>query len=70
VASRLCAEVETRAASLGARRVFLLTETAEAFFVRRGYARLGRSLAPPGIAASREFSALCPASAILMFREL
>jgi amino-acid N-acetyltransferase len=70
VASRLCAAVETRAASLGVRRLFLLTETAEAFFARRGYAPLDRGLAPPGIAASREFSAVCPASAILMFREL
>jgi amino-acid N-acetyltransferase len=70
IASRLCAEVETRAAPLGARRLFLLTETAEKFFARRGYVRLDRSLAPPGIAASREFSGVCPASAILMFREL
>jgi amino-acid N-acetyltransferase len=70
MASRLCGEVETRAPALGARRLFLLTETAEAFFARRGYAPLARSFAPPGIAASREFSAVCPASATLMFREL
>lgn len=70
VASRLCAQVEERAAPLGARRIFLLTETAEEFFARRGYARLDRSLVPAGIAASREFSAICPAAAVLMFREL
>jgi N-acetylglutamate synthase-like GNAT family acetyltransferase len=70
IASRLCAEVEARAAPLGARRIFLLTETAQRFFARRGYAHLDRSLASPGIAASREFSAVCPESAILMSREL
>lgn len=70
IASQLCDEVEKRAAALGARRLFLLTETAEKFFARRGYARLDRSLAPPEIAASREFSAICPDSATLMFREL
>jgi amino-acid N-acetyltransferase len=70
LASRLCDEVEARAAALGARRLFLLTETAERFFSRRGYARSARSLAPPEIAKSREFAAVCPDSATLMFREL
>jgi N-acetylglutamate synthase-like GNAT family acetyltransferase len=70
LASRLCAEVERRAPALGARRIFLLTETAERFFARRGYQRLERAKAPAGIAASREFAALCPDTAVLMFREL
>jgi N-acetylglutamate synthase-like GNAT family acetyltransferase len=70
LASRLCSELESRAAGLGAGRAFLLTETAETFFARRGYTRLDRARAPGGIAASREFAAVCPASAILMFRGL
>jgi len=70
IASRLCAELERRAAELGAARAFLLTETAETFFAQRGYARLARGSAPAGIAASREFAAVCPASAILMSRGL
>jgi amino-acid N-acetyltransferase len=70
IASRLCAEAEQRAPALGARRVFLLTETAERFFARRGYRRLERARAPAGIAATREFAALCPDSAVLMFRGL
>jgi len=70
IAARLCAQVERRAPALGAQRVFLLTETAERFFARRGYRRLERARAPAGIAASREFAALCPDSAVLMFREL
>ncbi|HXZ84918.1 MAG TPA: arsenic resistance N-acetyltransferase ArsN2, partial [Myxococcota bacterium] len=70
VASRLCAEVERRARALGARRLYLLTETAEPFFARRGYRRLDRAAAPRGIAGSREFASVCPASAALMAREL
>jgi amino-acid N-acetyltransferase len=70
IASRLCAEVERQAAALGAARAFLLTETAEEFFARRGYTRAARAAAPAGIAASRQFAALCPASAILMSRGL
>jgi amino-acid N-acetyltransferase len=67
--SRLCDEVERRAQVVGARRLFLLTETAEAFFSRRGYRSIERVLAPAAIASSREFSTLCPASAVLMTRD-
>ena len=70
LAGRLCREVELRARELGARRVFLLTETAEAWFAKRGYRRIERAAAPAGIAASREFAAVCPAGAALMEREL
>jgi amino-acid N-acetyltransferase len=69
LASRLCAEVEQRAKVVGARRLFLLTETAESFFVKRGYRPMERARAPRGITSSREFSAVCPASAVLMVRE-
>jgi N-acetylglutamate synthase-like GNAT family acetyltransferase len=70
LAARLCGEVERRAREVGARRVFLLTETAEGWFAKRGYRRIERAAAPAGIAASREFAAVCPAGAALMEREL
>ncbi len=68
VASRLCAEIEARSATLGLRSVFLLTETAERFFRRRGYQPIERTDAPGEIMASKELSKLCPASAVLMVR--
>ena len=68
LAAKLCAEVERRARELGARQLFLLTETAEAWFHARGYRALERSAAPRAIAASREFAAVCPAAAVLMAR--
>jgi len=70
VASRLCDEIEQRACSLGARQLFLLTQTAEQFFAKRGYRCVERAAAPCGIASSREFTTLCPASSVLMVLDL
>jgi amino-acid N-acetyltransferase len=69
IASALCDVAERRADEGAFQRVFLLTETAERFFARRGYEVLERSQAPAEIAASREFAAVCPASARLMARD-
>nr|WP_303683188.1 arsenic resistance N-acetyltransferase ArsN2 [Brevundimonas naejangsanensis] len=62
--------LEARAAEQKATALYLLTTTAAAFFQRQGYVVLPRSAAPAAIAASRQFSALCPASAAFMFKEL
>ena len=62
--------LETRAAEQKATALYLLTTSATAFFQRHGYTALPRSAAPPAIAASRQFSTLCPASATFMFKEL
>ena len=58
-------KVEDRAARLGL-QLFLLTETAERFFTHRGYEVVDRRNAPAEISSSREFSDLCPTSALLM----
>ena len=68
IAQKLCDEVETRASALGVQSLYLLTETAERFFLRRGYGAADRADAPPAISASREFAFVCPASAALMVR--
>ena len=70
LAARLCMAVERRVREVGARRAYLLTETAEGWFAKRGWRRIERAAAPAGIAASREFAAVCPAAAALMEREL
>lgn len=70
IARRLVAEIERLGQQLGVTRLFLLTTSARAFFERRGYTTVARADAPAGIRASREFAALCPASAVLLFREL
>ncbi|MBK1968897.1 GNAT family N-acetyltransferase [Brevundimonas diminuta] len=62
--------LEASAAEQKATALYLLTTSATSFFQRHGYTALPRSAAPPAIAASRQFSALCPASAAFMFKEL
>lgn len=59
-----------RAHDAGGRRAFLLTTTAEAFFGKLGFEVVDRSQAPATILATREASSLCPARALLMFREV
>ncbi|MEO8747448.1 MAG: arsenic resistance N-acetyltransferase ArsN2 [Rhodanobacter sp.] len=66
----LVAHAERYAVEHGARRLYLLTTTAEGFFERHGFARAVRSDAPHGIASSREFSGLCPASSTCMVKYL
>lgn len=55
---------------LGARRLYLLTTDQRDFFARLGFVATDRQSAPAGIASSRQMRQLCPATAILMRRDL
>jgi amino-acid N-acetyltransferase len=66
----LVEHAEIYARMRGARAIYLLTTTAEAFFGRRGYARADRASAPAQVAATREFATLCPASSAFMIKRL
>jgi len=70
VASRACDLLEAYARNLGARQFYLLTNTAEEFFRRRGFATCSREATPPAIRETAEFRSLCPASATCMTRSL
>lgn len=61
---RLDAEAERN----GVETYYLLTDTAEPYFVRRGFRRIAREQAPPAIRATREFADLCPASSTCLTR--
>jgi amino-acid N-acetyltransferase len=61
---------ERHARDHGARRMYLLTTTAENFFARRGYRTLAREAAPESIRATDEFTTLCSSSAKLMTKSL
>ncbi len=52
------------------RELVLLTETAADWFPRFGFTRITRADAPAAVQASLEFTAACPASAIVMSRRL
>jgi len=62
--------IEQRLANAGVRDIYLLTESAAAVFAGWGYRTIGRNAAPPPIAASRQFTTLCPERAQLMHKTL
>jgi len=66
----LVAALEQHARAQGARRITLLTTTAARFFSGLGYRVVTRDEAPASIRATPEFSALCPASAVCMAKDL
>jgi amino-acid N-acetyltransferase len=66
----LIATLEWEAREKGIEVLVLLTETAEAFFKRRGYQVIEREYVPDEIKQSAEFQSLCPASAICMSKSL
>lgn len=66
----LLAHAERVARQRGVQALYLLTTTAEAFFVQRGYVRIPREAAPPILRQTAEFAALCPASAVCLMKAL
>jgi amino-acid N-acetyltransferase len=66
----LVAYAEAHARSRGVRDVYLLTTTAENFFARCGYVRIGREAAPGPIRSTREFADICPSSSAFMVKHL
>ena len=66
----MLAALEGGARDLGVARLHLFTNTAAPFFATNGYVAADRARAPAPIAASREFTALCPASAAYLVKVL
>ena len=62
--------LENVARVMRVQRLHLLTDTAAPFFAGAGYVASDRATAPASIAASREFTALCPASAAYLVKAL
>jgi amino-acid N-acetyltransferase len=54
----------------GANTVFLLTTTAERFFPKFGFEPIDREHVPASVRESVEFQSACPASAIVMRKQL
>jgi amino-acid N-acetyltransferase len=70
VGSDLVAHAERHARDQGVQSLYLLTTTAEQFFLRRGYARIPREDAPAAIKDTKEFSGICPMSSTFMVKHL
>jgi amino-acid N-acetyltransferase len=70
VGSSLVAHAERHARDQGVQSLYLLTTTAEQFFLRHGYARIPRDEAPAAIKTTCEFSGICPTSSVFMVKYL
>jgi amino-acid N-acetyltransferase len=66
----LVAGLLEHARARGVRDVYLLTNTAEAWFPRFGFARIQRDAVPAALRASAEFQGACPDSAAILRRTL
>jgi N-acetylglutamate synthase-like GNAT family acetyltransferase len=67
---RLVATAIAAARQAGLRRLYLLTETADAYFPRHGFQPIPRHRASDAVRESVEFSEACPDSAVAMVLEL
>ena len=65
-ATALVKALEAHALELGMVELYLLTETAEKYFLHRGYSVTSREFVPTEISGTHQFSSLCPESATLM----
>jgi len=70
VGARLVDRLEGDSKTAGVRKLVLLTQTAEKFFVLRGYRSIERAALPERILATTEFRSLCPASAACLAKSL
>ena len=68
--ARLLSAIETEARVRGATALYLLTTTAITFFERMGYRPHDRAAVPLSVAATTEFSSLCPDTAHCLWRDL
>lgn len=70
IAERLVQWLEEKATASGIQQIYLLTETAEVYFGRKGYTTVHRDVVPAEVKASSEFSHVCPVSATVMEKHL
>jgi amino-acid N-acetyltransferase len=65
---RLVSAAQEMAAELKVRDIYLLTTTAAEFFEYLGYRQIDREFAPAAISSTKEFSSLCPSTAVFMVK--
>lgn len=69
IAADLVDTLEQRAAAAGIKAIYLLTETAAGYFIKKGFSTIQREAVPDAVKASSEFSHVCPVSATVMVKQ-
>ena len=70
VASELIDELTLNAKKENVHSIFLITNTAEEFFNRKGFRKVERRNVDERVLQSQEFNGLCPASSAVMMKEI
>lgn len=70
VASALVRQLEEHSRSLDISTLYLVTNTAENYFSRKGFVPVNRDQLPSTVAASEEFNGLCPETATIMRKSI
>lgn len=66
IADDLVGTVLAEALRRGTQQIYLITNTAEGYFAKRGFVAVDRALVPAAIANTAQFAGLCPSSAVVM----
>ena len=69
IANLLVEQIMEISKGLDLHEVYLLTTTADKYFLRKGFEVKKRENCPVKIKESKEFSSICPASSVLMSRK-
>lgn len=70
LATSLVLYAEDQARQQGVKTLYLLTNTAEVFFLKANYQTTERNMAPIEIQATSQFSGLCPLSSAFLSKQL
>ena len=68
--SKLVEQIEAYARTHQLKSLYLLTTTADQFFIHTGYQIIQRQNAPAPIQKTTEFQSICPESAVCMVKEV
>jgi amino-acid N-acetyltransferase len=66
IAGELISKLLTEAKAKGIRSIYLITNTAELYFKKKGFVQISKENVERGVLASAEFNGLCPASSSVM----
>lgn len=70
IADKMIKELLKVCKSENIKMIYLLTTTAENYFLKKGFLPVEREAVPAVIRQTREFRSICPSSAVVMYREI
>ena len=70
IASRLVEQVEQHAKNQGLSELYLITNTAESYFSKKGFHAISKDAVPATVASSAEMNGLCPTSSVIMRKSI